>query len=77
MEKSIPRFKKKDKIQLQNKTIRKLTGMKDMRYTGKRLNWKYAGHTVTLNNDKWNKIIAKWILYGNAGNRGRLKKMKR
>lgn len=58
MERSILNIKLKDKVKLD--TIRKKTEFTDVTYCIKKLKWRWAGHIVRINKEKWSKDITEW-----------------
>lgn len=58
MERSMLSIKLKDKIKLN--TIRKKTKITDVTYCVKKLKWRWAGHMIRSNKDKWCKDVTEW-----------------
>ena len=58
MERKILNIKLSDKIP--NKEIRRRTGIKDADTAGKELKWKWAGHVVRRNFDRWTHRVTAW-----------------
>ena len=44
-----------------NQWIRDQTRLEDIVVVVKRLKWKWAGHVVRMNDNRWTKIITEWL----------------
>ena len=67
MERSILKIKKKDRVR--NALVRKNTNVKDVGFAIKKAKFKYAGHIMKGNEDRWEKKTTMWMPY--EGKRGR------
>ena len=69
LERKITGTKLLDKIK--TKDIRNRTGTKDIRYTVKKLKFKYAGHIARNKEDRWERRVLEWQPRGFKRTKGR------
>ncbi|CAK1591052.1 unnamed protein product [Parnassius mnemosyne] len=69
MERSMLNIKLKDKIKLE--TLRNQTKINDVTHCVRKLKWKWAGHMMRNNKEKWAKNVTEWCPRQNKRKKGR------
>lgn len=72
MQRSLLHLTKKDKIR--TKVIQEKLKTWRVEEEIKKLKFKWAGHAMRLNHDRWTKILTEWVPLERKRNRGRQKK---